>query len=137
MLDKRIMKLKKYILLCLLSAATLCGSAQQKAADKQSVKLFFEKSYLQVDRSYYSTGEDVWFSAYLVNGKSSSLTATSNNLYVELLSPKSEVIDRKMIRLDGGLGKGDFKLKDSIPSGWYGIRAYTNWMRNLDRKSVV
>lgn len=131
MLDKRTMNLKKYTLLGFLSAATLCGSAQQKAADKQSVKLFFEKSYLQIDRSYYSTGEDVWFSAYLVNGKSSSLTATSNNLYVELLSPKSEVLDRKMIRLDGGLGKGDFKLKDSIPSGWYGIRAYTNWMRNF------
>jgi hypothetical protein len=129
------MNLKKYTLLGLLNAITFCGLAQQKTVpvggDQKSVKLFFEKSYLQLDRSYYSTGEDIWFSAYLVNGKSSNLTATSNNLYVELLSPKSEVLDRKMIRLDGGLGKGDFKLKDSISSGWYSIRAYTNWMRNF------
>jgi len=127
---------KKYILFSLLNfVMVFCAWAQQKTipagADKQTVKLFFEKSYLQVDRSYYGTGEDIWFSAYLVNGKSSSLTSTSNNLYVELLSPQSEVLDRKMIRLDGGLGKGDFKLKDSIPSGWYGIRAYTNWMLNF------
>ncbi|KQM77206.1 hypothetical protein ASE74_18295 [Pedobacter sp. Leaf216] len=129
------MNLKKYTLLGILSAITFCSLAQQKAepvsGSQKSIKLFFEKSYLQVDRGYYSTGEDIWFSAYLVNGKSSSLTATSNNLYVELLSPKSEIIDRKMIRLNGGLGKGDFKLKDSIPSGWYAIRAYTNWMRNF------
>ncbi|WP_162799877.1 hypothetical protein [Pedobacter jeongneungensis] len=129
------MNLKRYTLFCLLSGSTLCCLAQQKnvpvPSDQKSVKLFFEKSYLQLDRSYYSTGEDIWFSAYLVNGKSSSLTATSNSLYVELLSPKSEILDRKMIRLDAGLGKGDFKLKDSIPSGWYAIRAYTNWMRNF------
>ena len=129
------MNLKRYTLFCLLSGSTLCCLAQQKnvpvPSDQKSVKLFFEKSYLQLDRSYYSTGEDVWFSAYLVNGKSSSLTATSNSLYVELLSPKSEILDRKIIRLDAGLGKGDFKLKDSIPSGWYAIRAYTNWMQNF------
>ncbi|MBO9672453.1 MAG: carboxypeptidase regulatory-like domain-containing protein [Sphingobacteriaceae bacterium] len=130
------MNSKKYTLFSFLNfLVVFCAWAQQKTvsvgADKQTVKLFFEKSYLQADRSYYGTGEDIWFSAYLVNGKSSSLTSTSNNLYVELLSPESEILDRKMIRLDGGLGKGDFKLKDSIPSGWYGIRAYTNWMRNF------
>ncbi|MGM9478783.1 hypothetical protein ACS5PU_20330 [Pedobacter sp. GSP4] len=129
------MDFKKYLLLTLLNGLAFGVLAQQKtlpvASDKAAIKLFFEKSYLQLDRSYYSTGEDIWFSAYLVNGKSSSLTATSNNLYVELLSPKSEILDRKLIRLNGGLGKGDFKLKDSIPSGWYAIRAYTNWMRNF------
>lgn len=134
------MNLKKYTLFCLLSGSAICCLAQQKtapvASDQKSVKLFFEKSYLQLDRSYYSTGEDIWFSAYLVNGKSSSLTATSNSLYVELLSPKSEILDRKMIRIDGGLGRGDFKLKDSIPSGWYAIRAYTNWMRNFGNDFV-
>jgi len=131
--------LKKYCLLILLNAFGLLGWSQQKslpATNPKTLKLFFEKAYLQTDRAYYSTGETVWFSTYLVNGKSTSLTATSNNLYVELVSSKSLVLDNKIIRVDGGLGKGDFELKDSIPSGWYNIRAYTNWMRNFGNDFV-
>ncbi|UKT64202.1 hypothetical protein [Pedobacter mucosus] len=129
------MTIKNALLVSLLVLYCFKGNAQQKPiiteADKKTVKLFFEKAYLQIDRTYYSTGEDIWFSAYLVNGKSTNLTSTSNNLYVELISPKSTIVDQKLIRLNGGLGKGDFKLKDSIASGWYNIRAYTNWMRNF------
>lgn len=56
---------------------------------------------------------------------------TSNNLYVELISPGAEIIDRKVIRLNKGLGRGDFKLKDSLAAGLYKVRAYTNWMLNF------
>ncbi|WP_316783688.1 hypothetical protein [Pedobacter frigiditerrae] len=115
-------------------------SAQQKKepanTDVKTMKLFFEKTYLHTDRNYYSSGEDIWFSAYLVNGKSTSLTNTSNNLYVELIDPNAELIERKLIRMDAGLGNGDFKLKDTLQSGWYNIRAYTNWMHNFGNDFV-
>lgn len=94
-------------------------------------KLFFEKVYLHFDRQVYASGEDIWFKAYLVNGQSNWLTNTSNNLYVDLISPDSKIVDHKAIRLDNGTGAGDFQLKDSIPEGKYRIRAYTNWMRNF------
>ncbi len=127
--------MKTKILLICFTFWCAYSMAQQKStlvgADKKTVKLFFEKSYLHTDRSYYSSGENIWFSAYLVNGKSTSLTGTSNNLYVELISPTAQMLERKLIRINGGLGHGDFKLKDSIPSGWYQLRAYTNWMRNF------
>lgn len=106
--------------------------SQQVPANKDSgVKLFFEKAYLFTDRSYYSAGDDIWYSAFLLNGQTNLLSSTSNNLYVEIISPSSEVLERKMIHLNNGLGKGDFKLGDSIPSGKYRLRAYTNWMRNF------
>lgn len=135
------MNLNRIVILAFLSLLPFMGLAQEKVptvttAPGKSITWFFEKTYLHTDRNYYSTGEDLWFTAYLVNGKSASLTATSNNLYVELISPASEIIDRKVIRMDQGLGKGDFKLKDSIPSGWYKLRAYTNWMRNFEDKFV-
>lgn len=130
------MNLHKIAVVVSLSLIAAIGLAQNKKqpanAAQKTIQWFFEKTYLHTDRDYYSSGEDIWFSAYLVNGKSASLTATSNNLYVELISPAAEIIDRKVIRLNGGLGNGDFKLKDSIPAGWYQLRAYTNWMRNFD-----
>lgn len=96
-----------------------------------SFKLFFEKIYLHTDREVYANGDDIWFKAYLVNGQSNELFNSSNNLYIELISPEAEVIERKTIRLDDGLGNGDFHLSDSISPGTYRIRAYTSWMRNF------
>jgi len=94
-------------------------------------KLFFEKVYLHTDRDYYASGDDLWFKAYLVNGESNYPTFTSNNLYVDLVSSESKIISREIVRLDDGVGSGDFKLTDSIPGGTYHLRAYTNWMRNF------
>ncbi|RZL49219.1 MAG: hypothetical protein EOP00_07450 [Pedobacter sp.] len=127
------MKNKVWIFALILCCMSIHVSAQVKPVVKEekTIKLFFEKTYLHIDRTYYSSGEDIWFSAYLVNGKSTGLTNTSNNLYVELLNPNGKLVERKLIRLDGGLGKGDFKLKDTLETGWYNISAYTNWMHNF------
>jgi hypothetical protein len=89
-----------------------------------------EKVYLHVDRDSYFTGEDIWFKAYLIDALDRLLTDHSSNLHVELVSPSSKIISSRIIRLDGGLGNGDFKLPIDIRSGRYTLRAYTNYMRN-------
>jgi len=111
------------------------GATAQMAASsplpKPAFKLVFEKVYLHTDREHYAAGEDIWFKAYLLNAQTNQLFSSSNNLYVELIDTRSAVIDKKLIRLDKGLGNGDFKLGDSITAGTYRIRAYTNWMLNF------
>jgi hypothetical protein len=106
---------------------------QSSTSSKQIKKneIPFEKVYLHLDRPYYSAGDDIWFKAYLVNALTNELFDNSNNLNVELISPYSKIIKRNTLRLDKGLGCGDFHLGDSIPSGNYQIRAYTDWMRNF------
>ena len=96
-----------------------------------------EKVYLHLDRSSYWASEDIWFKAYL---KDSPIPDC--NLYVELLNASGRVIHKKMYWVQGGLAYGDFNLTDTIPTGVYQIRAYTNWMRNFDdqwffRKDLV
>jgi hypothetical protein len=105
--------------------------APQTTVTKAPYQLFFEKVYVHTDRDYYASGDDLWFKAYLVNAISNHPTYTSNNLYIDLISPDSKVFAREIIRLDSGMGVGDFKLTDSIPGGTYHLRAYTNWMRNF------
>lgn len=90
-----------------------------------------EKVYLHLDRPNYISGEDVWYKAYLVDAMRNKLSDHSKTLYVELLSPELEVLDRKRTRLEMGTGTGDFRLHHSLPSGKYLLRAYTNWMRNF------
>jgi hypothetical protein len=90
-----------------------------------------EKVYLHVDRDSYYAGDNIWFKAYLIDALDHLLTDHSSNLHVELISSTSKIILTRIIRLEGGLGNGDFKLPDSIGSGRYKIRAYTNYMRNF------
>lgn len=105
--------------------------AQTPATQGSGFKLFYEKTYIHTDRNYYAAGEDIWYKAYLTNAQLGVLTSTSANLYVELISPTSQVLSREIIHLDKGLGNGDFKLADNAEAGNYRIRAYTNWMKNF------
>ena len=121
---------KNLLLVFLFSSCFRLAMAQQSISD-QSVPVFFEKAYLHTDRDVYGQGEDIWFKAYVVNAKHNTPINYSHNLYVELIDPATKILSRKVIRLENGLGNGDFKLSDSITAGTYRLRAYTNWMRNF------
>jgi hypothetical protein len=90
-----------------------------------------EKVYLHIDREIYSPGDDIWFKGYLIDASSRVLTGHSNNLHVELISPDSKIIDSRIVRINEGLGNGDFQLSKTLISGKYLLRAYTNYMRNI------
>lgn len=115
------------LVLTQLSLGSSINSQNQPIYD--SLKIV-EKVYLHVDRDSYSAGEDIWFKAYLIDALDRLLTDHSSNLHVELISPSSKIVLFRNIRLEGGLGNGDFKLPNDIKSGRYKLRAYTNYMRN-------
>ncbi len=103
----------------------------QDADDTDSLKII-EKAYLHIDRETYFPGDDIWFRAYLIDAFSGLLTGHSTNLHVELISPERGVISSRAVKLTGGLGNGDFHLPEELKSGFYTVRAYTNYMRNFD-----
>lgn len=93
-------------------------------------KNFPEKIYLHTDKPYYSIGDDIWFSAYLVNGVNHEKTDKSNVIYVELINDKDSIISQKKLYTNDISSAGDFKIKKEWKSGKYLLRAYTNYMRN-------
>lgn len=90
-----------------------------------------EEIYLHVDRYNYVAGEDVWFSIYCFDRAADSLSDKSTMAYVELLNPWNLPVIQSRFRLTGGRGEGNLLLPDSLSSGKYTIRAYTNWMKNF------
>ena len=115
------------LLLTQLSPARSINSQYPSAYDSLRV---IEKVYLHIDRDSYYAGDNIWFKAYLIDALDRLLTDHSSNLHVDLISPSSKIVSNRIIRLEGGLGNGDFRLPDDIKSGRYKIRAYTNYMRN-------
>jgi len=100
------------------------------SSQNDSAKII-EKVYLHVDRESYYPGDDIWFKAYLIDASDGLLSANSINLHVELISPDSKIIDSRVVKLDNGLGNGDFHLSEKLQSGRFMLRAYTNYMRNF------
>ena len=102
-------------------------------AQEQKTIPDIEKIYLHTDKSMYFIGEDLWYKAYDVRASNNLLFDNSNILYVELISPESEIIARNKTNIEIGLGRGDFQLTDSlgVKPGIYQLRAYTNWNRNF------
>lgn len=125
-----------FFLLVFLTNTLVSLAQNETTTDKKNESPLqdIEKIYLHTDKSYYTTGEVLWYKAYLVYAFTNVLFDNSNLLYVELISPESKIIARNITRLDNGLGNGDIMLTDSIgvkKTGTYQLRAYTNWMRNF------
>ena len=97
---------------------------------EDSIKII-EKVYLHVDRDMYSPGDNIWFKGYLIDATNRLLTNHSQNLHVELISTDFKIIDSRIVKLEEGLGNGDFQLPKIMKSGQYSLRAYTNYMRNF------
>lgn len=91
-----------------------------------------EKVYIQTDKPYYTTGDDIWYTAYLVNGITHQKTDISRVVYVELINEQDSIIAKKQLYTNDISIAGDFKLKKHWNPGNYLLRAYTNYMRNDD-----
>lgn len=112
---------------CLLSLAVSLTAQVKSTPNPNQVA---EKVYLHIDRSHYFSGDDIWFKAYVTDPATNLLSLNTNNLHVELISSEPELLLRRILRIENGTGNGDFHLSDSLASGKYLIRAYTNHMRN-------
>lgn len=109
---------------------TASFSSGDRAYSKQQ-PLYQEKLHLHVAEEVLLTGQRIWFKAYLVKEGTSPGTDGSKVVYVELLSTNGQqVLASKLRVLNSGI-KGEFLLPESLSSGWYTLRAYTQWMRNF------
>ena len=90
-----------------------------------------EEIFLHSDKEDYIAGEDLWFNLYLIDRQTFSLSLNSKIVYFELLNTENRPIIQKRFILDDGSGPGRIVLPDTLGSGVYTIRAYTNWMKNF------
>jgi len=90
-----------------------------------------EKVYLQLDGKVYTTDKTIWFKSIVTRASDHSLTTLSGVLYVELIGPNEKIIEKKLIKLENGIGNGFFDLNQNYSEGTYLIRAYTEWDKNF------
>lgn len=90
-----------------------------------------EKTYLHLNKPYYTNREAIHYKAYLLDASTHQPTAVSKVLHVDLIHPNGDIVASQRLHKDRGLA-GSFSLDPSYPAGQYQIRAYSDYMRNFD-----
>jgi len=95
-----------------------------------------EKVTLHFDNTSYYQGDNIWFKCYVTSGQH-QLSELSKTLYVELLTPGGEIIDKRILKIENGQCHGEFLL-NQLPfySGFYEVRAYTKYMLNFGEDAI-
>lgn len=125
-------------ILFLLVICSLTIKAQE--ADTDSIQNLFleqislypqEKIYVHTDKSSYVSGETIWLRVHLVDALLLKQANASRYVYVELINPLADLVNRVMLASDSlGCFYGDVKLDGALPEGNYTMRAYTRFMQN-------
>ncbi|MBC2843698.1 hypothetical protein [Winogradskyella flava] len=93
-----------------------------------------EVAYLHLNKSTYIKGEQVGFTAYVLDKKTKKISLIATNLYVSIEDSDNKVITQKLLKLENGISSNIIELDSSFTSGYYTIKAYTNWMRNFEQQ---
>lgn len=112
--------------LLFLCMQSICTSTIAVETDSMSVENLFlqqmshfpqEKLYLQTDRGIYMSGETLWFRTHLVDALMLKQANASRYVYVELVNPLGNLVERVKIRPDSlGCFNGHIPGED-LPEG--------------------
>ncbi len=88
-----------------------------------------ESVYLSVSEEVVMAGDTAWFAGYLRHSGSASRV-----LYVELVSDQG-TRQKGTYYIKDSFVSGQISIPDSLSSGFYQLRAYTQWMRNGEERT--
>lgn len=127
-----------FILLCRVSLLSWAQSVQPitgsgAASAGLSVNdLPREVIFLHHDKPCYLSGENIWFRAYVKNPIHPGQPALSCVIYADIINSAGKNVVSACLRLNRNMASGNFYLPDTLPTGLYRLRGYSNWMKNFD-----
>lgn len=128
-------------LLVLLMGSILCLSVYSQdlmsEIESYNSKNYKEELYLQSDRDIYIVGEQVWLKIYKLNAFNKKPNDVSKVVYIELLNSKGYPVQQIKLGANKSSATARMALSDTLSSGNYLLRAYTNWMKNHSEKDFA
>lgn len=96
----------------------------------------FEKPIILTDKSVYISNENIWFRVFVLRSISKKFSSASKNLFVQLIDEKDSVISSMVLDATTGRLGGKLTLSQSLASGYYWLRAFTQSMAEDKINSV-
>jgi len=95
------------------------------------VENIYENVNLFTDRDLYLSGEDIWFTSFVMINNYFGENNLSKILYVELIDGKKKLIYSGKFEIRKGQSAGSIQIPFGTLTGNYFIRAYTLYNRNF------
>ncbi len=89
-----------------------------------------ESVIIRTDRDIYIAGESIWIQLNCVKSGTSQPSPISQVIYVELLNHQNIPVAQLKLKTIEKSVQTKITLPDSLSTGNYKLRAYTQWMRN-------
>ncbi|KAA9347787.1 carboxypeptidase-like regulatory domain-containing protein [Larkinella humicola] len=96
------------------------------AAFNERFKLLAPSVFVHIDKPFYATGDWLWMSTYVLDAASHQRASGETALQVDLLTSDGKRVQHQWVRIVDGRGQGHFRLSDTLTTGTYRLRAYTN-----------
>ncbi|MBZ5859372.1 hypothetical protein [Flavihumibacter profundi] len=95
-----------------------------------------EQIFVQTDKSFYTTGEDIWLKAFCIGAISNKPFQESQSLFADLVNDHDSVISQIMLNNSSGNLNGRISIPVTLPEGYYWLRAYTERQAQEDQQSI-
>ena len=89
-----------------------------------------ERIFVHKNTSVLVSGEKLYYSVFCLNDKNNLPSGLSKIAYVELVGKDNLLVFRHKIRLQNGIGQGEFIIPSTVSNGNYKLLGYTRWMNN-------
>jgi hypothetical protein len=102
------------------------GLGRINEAFNERFKLLAPTLFVHIDKPFYATGDRLWMSTYLLDAASHQRISGETAMHVDLLTPTGKLVQHQWVRIVDGRGEGNFRLSDTLMTGTYRLRAYTD-----------
>ncbi|QEC66776.1 hypothetical protein FRZ67_05460 [Panacibacter ginsenosidivorans] len=132
------------LLFCAFMSSAKAQDANMNTLDSFSAKFIAairtnekERAYLITDRSVYGAGEYIWFKTFLLNAVSQKTSSKSKYLFADVVNDKDSIIKKIILDATNKQLSARIALPDSLPTGYYWLRAYTRQMAEHDTGEIA
>lgn len=92
----------------------------------QRFRLLAPSLFVHIDKPFYATGDRLWISTYFLDAASYRRTSGETAIHVDLLTSAGKLVQHQWVHIVDGRGEGNFRLSDTLTTGTYRLRAYTD-----------
>ncbi|MCC4214690.1 hypothetical protein [Leeuwenhoekiella parthenopeia] len=91
-----------------------------------------EVLYVHLNKSHFFKGETMGFTVYTFDKTHKIPSKTTRNVYCLITDEYGNIIKKKMVLTELGMGTDLFSIDNNLEAGRYYFKAYTNYQRNFN-----